>query len=126
MIGGFHRGIEGAGLVEVSCKRCAGAAFVKNGTVRGHQGYLCKACGCNFTATPERGKPEAMKALAVRGSQASIDRSSAIPRSSAKRAKSAIEASTMRTALETTQVRRRNRASQCRWRGWARSLPWGP
>ena len=52
-------------MVEVSCKRCAGAAFVKNGTVRGHQRYLCKACGCNFTATPERGKPQAMKALAV-------------------------------------------------------------
>ena len=52
-------------MVEVSCKRCAGAAFVKNGTVRGHQRYLCKACGCNLTATPERGKPEAMKALAV-------------------------------------------------------------
>ena len=52
-------------MVEVSCKRCAGAAFVKNGTVRGHQRYRCKACGCNFTATPERGKPEAMKALAV-------------------------------------------------------------
>src|SRR3954447_10277242 len=65
MIGGFHRGIERAGLVEMSCKRCAGAAFVKNGRVRGHQRYLCKACGCNFTATPERGKPEAMKALAV-------------------------------------------------------------
>src|SRR3954464_10596985 len=65
MIGGFHRGIGRAGLVEVSCKRCAGAAFVRNGRVRGHQRYLCKACGCNFTATPERGKPEAMKALAV-------------------------------------------------------------
>ena len=47
------------------CKRCAGTALVKNGTVRGHQRYLCKACGCNFTATPERGKPRAMKALAV-------------------------------------------------------------
>src|SRR3954449_5439984 len=65
MIGGFHRGIGRAGLVEVSCKRCAGAAFVRNGTVRGHQRYLRKACGCDFTATPERGKPEAMKALAV-------------------------------------------------------------
>src|SRR3954449_11364202 len=65
MIGGFHRGIGRAGLVEVSCKRCAGAAFVKNGTVRGHQRYLCKACGRNFTVTPERGKPEAVKALAV-------------------------------------------------------------
>ena len=52
-------------MVEVSCKRCAGAAFVKNGTVRGHQRYLCKAGGRSFTATPERGKPEAMKALAV-------------------------------------------------------------
>src|SRR3954463_11986185 len=65
MVGGFHRGIGRAGLVEVRCKRCAGAAFVKNGTVRGHQRYLCKACGCNFTATPERGKPEAMKAWAA-------------------------------------------------------------
>jgi hypothetical protein len=58
-----------------------------------------------------------------RGSQASIDRSSSIPRSSAKRAKSAIEASTMRFALETTQVRRRKRASQWRWREWSRSMP---
>src|SRR3954466_5975817 len=65
MIGGFHRGIEGAGLAKMSCKRCAGAAFVKNGRVRGHQRHLCKACGCNFTATPERGEPEAMEGLAV-------------------------------------------------------------
>ena len=28
----------------------------------------------------------------------------------------------MRLALETTQVRRRNRASQCRWREWSRPL----
>jgi transposase len=59
-----------------------------------------------------------------RGYQASIDKSSSIPQASAKRAKSAIEASTMRSALETTQVRRRNRASQCRWREWSRSMPW--
>ena len=50
---------------EISCKRCASAAFVRNGTVRGQQRYRCKGCGCNFTATPERGKPAAMKALAV-------------------------------------------------------------
>ena len=31
----------------------------------GHQRYRCKACGRNFTATPVRGKPPAMKALAV-------------------------------------------------------------
>src|SRR3954466_14957292 len=60
----------------------------------------------------------------ARGSQASIDRSSSVPRSSAKRAKSAIEASTMRSARETTHVRRRNRASQCRCRAWSRSIPW--
>jgi transposase len=31
----------------------------------GHQRYRCKACGRSFTATPPRGKPPAMKALAV-------------------------------------------------------------
>src|SRR3954470_3100562 len=40
--------------------------------------------------------------------------SSPIPALSPKRTNRAIEASTMRSALETTQVRRRNRASQCR------------
>ena len=35
-----------------------------------------------------------------------------------------MEASTMRTALETTIERRRKRASQCRWRAWSRSMPW--
>ena len=30
----------------------------------------------------------------------------------------------MRSALETTHVRRRNRASQCRCRAWSRSIPW--
>ena len=31
----------------------------------GHQRYRCKACGRNFAATPARGKPPAMRALAV-------------------------------------------------------------
>src|SRR3954465_13435739 len=31
----------------------------------GHQRYRCKTCGRSFTATPPRGKPPAMKALAV-------------------------------------------------------------
>ena len=52
-------------MTDLRCKRCGAAAFVKNGTVRGQQRYRCQACGCNFTATPERGKPAAMKALAV-------------------------------------------------------------
>src|SRR5215213_2467299 len=52
-------------MSEISCRRCAGTTFVRNGTVRGHQRCRCKACGCNFTATPERGKPAAMRALAV-------------------------------------------------------------
>jgi hypothetical protein len=39
--------------------------YVKNGVVRGLQRYRCKGCGCNFTATKPRGKPPAMKALAV-------------------------------------------------------------
>src|SRR3954451_13970007 len=52
-------------MAELSCKRCASVAFVRSGKAHGHQRYRCKACGCNFTATPERGKPAAMKALAV-------------------------------------------------------------
>ena len=33
--------------------------------MRGQQRYLCKACGLNFTNTPPRGKPLALKAAAV-------------------------------------------------------------
>ena len=33
--------------------------------MRSKQRYLCKACGLNFTDTPARGKPLAMKAAAV-------------------------------------------------------------
>ena len=32
---------------------------------RGHQRYRCRMCGCHFTDTPLRGKPPAVKALAV-------------------------------------------------------------
>jgi len=49
----------------IHCKRCGGVSFVKNGVVRGHQRYRCDECGYNFTDTPARGKPAAMKALAV-------------------------------------------------------------
>lgn len=52
-------------MADLACKKCGGFEHVKNGIVRGHQRYLCRACGCNFTATPPRGKPAAMKALAV-------------------------------------------------------------
>src|SRR3954471_14784116 len=47
------------------CKRCGGEEHVKNGLMRGHQRYLCKSCGFNFTDTPPRGKPLALKAAAV-------------------------------------------------------------
>ena len=52
-------------MSEISCKRCGASDHVKNGIVRGLQRYLCRSCGCNFTMTPPRGKPAAMKALAV-------------------------------------------------------------
>src|SRR3954470_24104255 len=41
----------------------------------------------------------------------------------AKRANRAMLTSTMRLAFETTIERRRNRASQCRWRALSRSMP---
>ena len=51
--------------MEVCCKRCGSAKHVKNGLMRGKQRYLCKGCGLNFTDTPARGKPLALKAAAV-------------------------------------------------------------
>src|SRR3954467_11583626 len=33
--------------------------------MRGQQRYLCKGCGLNFTDTPPRGKPLALKVAAV-------------------------------------------------------------
>src|SRR3712207_9149896 len=39
--------------------------YVKNGLMRPKQRYRCKACGLNFTDTPPRGKPLALKVTAV-------------------------------------------------------------
>ena len=47
------------------CKRCGSADYAKSGLAREHQRYRCRGCGCHFTDTPLRGKPPAMKALAV-------------------------------------------------------------
>src|SRR3954447_7826817 len=47
------------------CKRCGSGGHVKNGLMRNKQRYRCKACGLNFTDTPSRGKPLALKVAAV-------------------------------------------------------------
>jgi transposase len=47
------------------CKGCGGEEHIKNGFMRGKQRYRCKACGLNFTDTPPRGMPLALKATAV-------------------------------------------------------------
>ena len=47
------------------CKRCGSEEHVKNGLMRNKQRSLCKGCGLNFTDTPARGKPLALKAAAV-------------------------------------------------------------
>ena len=47
------------------CKRCGSVDYAKSGLARGHQRYRCRGCGCHFTDTPPRGKPAAMKALAI-------------------------------------------------------------
>ena len=49
----------------LGCKRCGSEEQVKNGLMWGQQRYLCKDCGLNFTDTPARGKPLAMKVAAV-------------------------------------------------------------
>src|SRR3954468_19613796 len=52
-------------MAPLVCKHCGSASFVRNGMADGHQRYRCKACGRNFTATPARGQPPAMKARAI-------------------------------------------------------------
>ena len=52
-------------IADIACKGCGGADLCKNGIVRSHQRYLCKSCGMNFTNTPPRGKPAAMKDMAL-------------------------------------------------------------
>jgi transposase-like protein len=52
-------------MPEITCKRCQATEYVKNGSVRGLQRYRCRRCSDNFTATKPRGKPAAMKALAL-------------------------------------------------------------
>jgi transposase len=51
--------------MELRCKRCGGGEYVRNGLMRGKQRYRCRACGLNFTDTPPRGKPLALKITAV-------------------------------------------------------------
>src|SRR3954470_17776796 len=52
-------------IMGLRCKRCGSEEQVKNGLMRGQQRYLCKGCGLNFTDTPARGKPLALKVAAV-------------------------------------------------------------
>ncbi len=52
-------------MMELRCKRCGSEEHIKNGRMRGEQRYRCRACGLNFTATPPRGKPLALKITAV-------------------------------------------------------------
>src|SRR3978361_1862277 len=52
-------------MATLTCKSCGGTESAKSGFVRGLQRYRCRSCGCNFTNTPPRGKPAAMKAMAV-------------------------------------------------------------
>src|SRR4051812_20288843 len=52
-------------VMELCCKRYGSEEHVKNGLMRGKQRSLCKDCGLNFTDTPARGKPLALKAAAV-------------------------------------------------------------
>ena len=51
--------------MRLGCKRCGSEDHVKNGLMRNKQRYRCKDCGLNFTDTPARGKPLALKVAAV-------------------------------------------------------------
>jgi transposase len=49
----------------LACKHCGSGSYVRNGMTHGHRRYRCKARGRSLTATPPRGRPPAMRALAV-------------------------------------------------------------
>ena len=49
----------------MDCKFCKSVDVFKNGFVRGHQRYKCKACEKNFTDTPPRGVGEEKRLLAL-------------------------------------------------------------
>jgi transposase len=74
-------------VMGLRCKRCGSEEHVKNGLMRGQQRYLCKDCGLNFTDTPARGKPLALKAAAVLlyVSGLSMNRTAKLPSFSAPR-----------------------------------------
>lgn len=52
-------------MSDLCCKKCGDSESVKNGIVHGRQRYRCRGCRSNFTSAPPRGKPPAMKALAI-------------------------------------------------------------
>ena len=49
----------------IKCKKCESTVYVKSGHTRGYQRYLCKACGCQFTATKMRGVSPVLKQFSV-------------------------------------------------------------
>jgi len=52
-------------MTDICCKRCGATDDVKNGIMREMQRTRCTSCGCDFTATPARGKPPELKAWAL-------------------------------------------------------------
>lgn len=49
----------------MSCKKCKSISYVRAGTIRGHQRYQCRACGCQFTNTKPRGVSPLLRNLGV-------------------------------------------------------------
>ena len=48
-----------------NCPRCSADKIIKYGSVKGKRRWQCKACLYSFTRTIPRGKPPALKALAI-------------------------------------------------------------
>ncbi len=55
------------GVEVIACKKCECQEVIKNGRVRGKQGYRCGKCGFNFVKGDDRRKPSTAvkKALSV-------------------------------------------------------------
>ncbi len=49
----------------INCKKCESTSYVKAGTIRGHQRYECRLCGCQFTNTKPRGVSPLLRNLGI-------------------------------------------------------------
>jgi transposase len=52
-------------MMDITCKKCGSAQYIKYGFIREEQRYKCIECKCQFTLTKYRGVHPALKGFAI-------------------------------------------------------------